>query len=282
MMSALRRWSPEAWVLGGFFLFTVMALAGYATFALHPDMLARFPGAREMYASAYRLFSQGQIWISAAVLFFVVARKVGARFLPGLAAVYAISLLSELSGTHYGLPFGGYSYTHLLGYKILDHVPLVIPLSWFLMALPSWALAVRVFPEADHTSQRIFLASLLLTAWDLALDPAMSFLTPFWVWQDTGPYYGMPWLNLFGWYVTGIALMVALAALKTDRWVVDVDPRHMAAFYALNLLMPLGMCVAAGLGWAVLATLVTLAVTAALVARRVAAARPNPAPALGV
>ena len=54
---------------------------------------------------------------------------------------------------------------------------------------------------------------LLLLAWDLALDPAMSYATRYWIWGDEGPYYGMPWLNLFGWYVTGVVLMAVLSLL---------------------------------------------------------------------
>jgi uncharacterized membrane protein len=48
------------------------------------------------------------------------------------------------------------------------------------------------------------LASFVLLSWDLSLDPAMSYATRYWIWGSTGAYYGMPWLNLFGWYVTGI------------------------------------------------------------------------------
>ena len=44
------------------------------------------------------------------------------------AALYAISLTSELLGTGTGLPFGEYSYTPLLGIKWFGLVPVVIPL----------------------------------------------------------------------------------------------------------------------------------------------------------
>jgi hypothetical protein len=66
--------------------------------------------------------------------------------------------------------------------------------------------------------------SLILLAWDLALDPAMSYATRYWVWGETGPYYGMPWLNLFGWYVTGLALMGVLDVVPRGRWTARIDP----------------------------------------------------------
>jgi uncharacterized membrane protein len=101
---------------------------------------------------------------------------------------------------------------------------------------------------------RIAVASLILLAWDLALDPAMSYATRYWLWGESGPYYGMPWLNLFGWYVTGLVLMGVLSWLRAEEWTSRIPPRWWAGFYGANLLMPLGMCVAAGLWLAVGAT----------------------------
>ena len=43
-----------------------------------------------------------------------------------LAAIYVVSLTSELLGTTFGIPFGPYSYTTLLGPKWFDRVPLLI------------------------------------------------------------------------------------------------------------------------------------------------------------
>jgi hypothetical protein len=64
----------------------------------------------------------------------------------------------------------------------------------------------------------------------------------------------MPWLNLFGWYVTGIALMAALVALGAHRWIRELPVGWLAGFYLVNLLLPMGMNVAAGLWGAVAAT----------------------------
>jgi len=102
---------------------------------------------------------------------------------------------------------------------------------------------------------RAGLGAMWLVAWDLALDPAMSFLTPYWSWEATGPYYGMPWLNLLGWYGTGVIIMIALEITERRvRWSA-LDVRWMAAYYAVMLLMPLGMLAAAGAWGAVLTTL---------------------------
>jgi putative membrane protein len=188
----------------------------------------------------------------------------GRRWLGAFALLYALSLGSELAGTTAGVPFGPYAYTGALGPKWLGHVPLLIPLSWFFMAVPSYALARRILPASHGALRRVLLASFVLASWDLALDPAMSHATAYWVWAAPGPYYGMPLLNLFGWYVTGLALAGALAALGADAWIARLPARWLAGFYAANLLLPLGMILARGLWPAALATVAALALAVPL------------------
>lgn len=248
--------------------FTVVALIGFGVFGLRPDRLAALPAwLSGFYGVAFRFFAQGQVWLAGAVLGFYLTSRVGWRWVPALVVLYGLSLTSELLGTGLGIPFGAYSYSELLGARWLGRVPWVIPLSWFLMALPSYALAKLAHPRS--VVARVGLASIILLSWDLALDPAMAWATRYWIWEDTGPYYGMPWLNLLGWYLTGVVLMSALAVLRADAWIDDLSPRWLGAYYGVNLLLPLGMCAVAGLGAAVMATVAALAVAGAWIRLRV-------------
>ena len=255
------------WVL---FTFTLMAVAGFAIFGLRPDRLSLLPAwVAGLYGFAFRFFAQGHVWLAGLVLGLYLTGRAGLRWVPALGVLYAISLSSELLGTGAGVPFGEYAYGELLGPRWFGQVPWVIPLSWFLMSVPAYALARLAHPEGMVA--RIALASVLLLAWDLALDPAMSHATRYWVWEGTGPYYGMPWLNLFGWYVTGVLLMSGLAALRADEWIAGLSVRWLAAFMAVNVLLPLGMCAAAGLGGALVATLAAYAVAGSWVWWRIGA-----------
>ena len=277
---------PERLALAVFWGFTAVAVSGYATFGLHPELLARVPNAMDTYSVAFTFFPRAHVLLGFAVLALALARHAGLRWIPAFLAVYAISLGSELAGTTVGLPFGPYSYTDGLGIKWFDHVPVLIPLSWFFMALPSYLLARRALRDAVRGTSRgrllgIFVGSLVLLAWDLALDPAMSWITKYWVWGNEGPYYGMPFLNLFGWYVTGLALMGALSALGADEWGATLPSGWLLGYYLANLALPLGMIVAAGLWLGVLVTLVGAALAFGL-PRLVAPERLNArAPAAG-
>lgn len=268
------RWSRAGlWALCAFTAFTLL---GYASFGLHPNLLMRVPQVAGLYGIAFRFFAVSHVLIAGAVLVLFLSLHAGTRWLPAFATLYAISLSSELLGTSLGIPFGEYSYTPLLGVKWFGLVPLVIPLSWFFMALPSYALALRALPEPGMTARRVLLASLILVSWDLALDPAMSHATRYWEWGETGPYYGMPLLNLLGWYVTGLLLMGALAALRSEGWIRALPHRWLGGFYLANLALPLGMSLAAGLWGAVAGTVLALVASygaARLLAGRSPAAR---------
>jgi 15-cis-phytoene synthase len=240
-------------------VFTFVAIVGYGTFGLNPQWLANFPDLASFYAISFTFFAQGHVLLCGAILFAYLIHKAGFQWLAAFAAVYALSLGSELAGTGTGLPFGHYEYTPLLGAMWFDAVPWLIPLSWFAMAVPSFAIAAIAF-DRSRPIARVASATFLLVMWDLALDPAMSYLTPYWVWEQPGAFYGMPMINLFGWTITGLVIMWIMHAMRADAWLNNMSPAWMTTYYALTLLMPLGMIVVAGLWIAVAVTLLAVGV----------------------
>ena len=252
---------PEVWALIVLFAFTAVALAGYAVFGLRPENLPSVPWATEFYTVSFPFFARVHILVTGVALGVALSRYAGARWIPAMIAIYAVSFLAEHVGTGYGIPFSGYRYTGLLGPKLAGRVPFLIPLSWFLMAAPAFVLARSTFSGHRRTLPRVLLASVLLVVWDLALDPAMSFLTPYWLWEQSGPFYGMPWVNLLGWLITALVIMAVLEGLERvgRGWSGDLPVRWAAFYYGGVLLMPLGMVTVAGLWWSTLATIGSLA-----------------------
>ena len=259
--------------LAALYIFTLAAVLGYGVFALHPERLPATDFARSFFASSFALSARVHILLSTLVLALAFFRRAGARWLVALLTVFVLSFLAEHTGTGTGFPFSGYRYTSLLGPRIGERVPWLIPASWFLMAAPSWILARRTFPT--RLVPRVLFASYLLMLWDVALDPAMSHLVTYWIWETPGPYYGMPWLNFAGWYGTGLVLMAALEFL--DRrldWAGDVPVRWALLYHVAIVLMPLGMLLAAGAWGAVAATIAGAAL--ALVVHLLASSRGAP------
>ncbi len=170
------------------------------------------------------------------------------RLLQFMIPALGLSLGSELLGTSTGFPFGAYSYTELLGVKIASLVPIVIPMSWFYMGLISYLLARAAFkdvPGLVGTVGSLFLGAGMLTAWDLALDPAMTLAygPMFWEWHQTGPFFGMPLQNFAGWFATGLLYMSVARVLWRRDIVISREQLSLPlVIYTANIAFACAMC----------------------------------------
>ncbi len=182
-----------------------------------------------------------------------------------------VGLTAELLGTRAGVPFGAYRYTSFLDPKLFGEVPVLIPLSWFGVSIISYDLAGRL---GLGRIGRIGAAALILTLWDVALDPAMSRGFPVWRWEVDGPYYGMPLVNWAGWLVTGVVISAGYAALGFDRFA--RPSRWAEPVWIINGIFPVGVCAIQGLGVAALVGALAITLPVLAIRRRQPVAVPAP------
>lgn len=132
-----------------------------------------------------------------------------------VALVAVVTFMAEYIGSTTGFPFGSYRYTASLQPQ-LNGVPVVIPLAWFMMLVPAWAVASILSSQPIFRPVRYFMfvifSAAAIAAWDLFLDPQMVGWG-FWEWQAVQAgqaghagydYFGIPWTNYAGWFLTGI------------------------------------------------------------------------------
>jgi len=121
------------------------------------------------------------------------------------------------------LVFGAYHYTDYLGPK-LGNVPYLIPLAWFMMIYPSLRDRGTWWLEGHATGTRagvwrlVRLAAVsaaVMTAWDLVVDPILSGPSArAWIWENGGPYFGIPIQNFLGWLLTDFTVYLAYRAVE--------------------------------------------------------------------
>jgi uncharacterized membrane protein len=115
-----------------------------------------------------------------------------------------------------GFPFGHYHFTDVMGPKLFG-IPVLLALAYWGIGYAAWTVALLILRYDDRRLQgtRVLalplLASVTMTAWDLAMDPAWSMLDHAWIWHDGGPYFGVPISNFFGWFLTAFAYYLAFA-----------------------------------------------------------------------
>jgi uncharacterized membrane protein len=154
------------------------------------------------------------IWSVVAFFAFSTLHALASHTFRAAAAVVAVCVgggfLAEAIGSRTGIPFGNYDYTATLGWRVLG-VPVVVPLAWAMMGWPSLLAARRLFGSGVRVA--VF-GALILTAWDLMLDPQMVG-AGHWIWRATpGPWLnGIPLVNSLGWFVVATVMIAALDRL---------------------------------------------------------------------
>jgi putative membrane protein len=205
--------------------------------------LPSIPGGLKVLTAILAVFSLTHAWYS-----------IGGRLtLAFFALSSAISWAYEQAGISTGLVFGAYHYTDYLGSRLGD-VPVLIPLAWFMMIYPSYVIANLLVerrplgtPGGVGRLVRLAAASaVVMTAWDLVVDPILSGPSvKAWIWETGGPYFGIPLHNYAGWLLTTFTVYLAYRALER-RWTRDeLAAEGGAASYPGGATLPLGPAAAA-------------------------------------
>ena len=272
--------------LVGHVLLLVLSGVAFATFLAPPSPAwLTTPANQRVAALMFAFGGQTTVVLGAIAGICHAASRLGWRRALALFAVaFTISLCAELAGTATGYPFGPYSYTTQLGYLIGGRVPFNIPTSWFFMLYASLAICGRLLNAGDSNANRwrwAVVAALVLTAWDVSMDPAMV-ATTHWLWHLPASdgslmqriflsnlFYGMPLTNWLGWLAIGCVVARAmLAIVPPSAWAAHVSPSRLPlVLYAVNGLFPILICAGRGMWWAVLLGTVTMALPLALALR---------------
>jgi putative membrane protein len=275
-----------AWAFTALHAFALaVGLFGILIAIPHPQLWARDANAATFYAFAIGRTGGTAMFLGALAMLAYGFSAIGMRrTLLFFCAATVLSAAAELAGTKTGWPFGGYEYTEFLGPKLLGRVPVAVPLSWFYMGFASFVLADAIAARRrsrHRTLWSILLGAWLLTAWDLVLDPSMAApqmqYIHFWIWHETGPYFGMPLRNLAGWFATGL-LFIAVGRFAWNERAAPLAPALLPfAVYAVNVGWSMVLSTAAGMWPTALAAIVLSLAPAALALVPGKRDRPGPA-----
>lgn len=275
-------------------LFSLFSAFAFATFLKppFPDWLATPVNQRAM-AIGFTYGGQTTVLLGAMAGLAFLMDAVGKRIaIAAFLASFTLSLASELAGTRTGFPFGSYQYTDQLGIKIAGLVPFNIPTSWFYMLVASLVITSRISNAKDTNTAKwkwAVIAALILTAWDVSMDPAMV-RTNHWMWLTgnhtegsalvqffTQPvFYGMPLSNWLGWLLTGVVVArVMLAIIPPSMWRSKTQNSSLPIFlYAINGVLPITICFTHDMVWAGLLGSIAMILPIALAAARNSSSRP--------
>jgi putative membrane protein len=133
-----------------------------------------------------------------------------------------VGTLFESVSLRTGFPFGHYWFTNLMGPKVFN-LPILLALAYVGMGYLSWTLGLMILEGQNESlsGRNVFLlplvASFVMTAWDLSMDPVWADIDHAWVWRDGGSYYGVPVSNFVGWILTTYVFYQLFALYVRNR-----------------------------------------------------------------
>ena len=89
----------ETVLLAVVYVVSILSLAGFATFGVHPELLARAEVSPATYGRILVWAPRAQILVACAALVTFLVTRAGGRWVPAFAVVYVLSLGAELAGT---------------------------------------------------------------------------------------------------------------------------------------------------------------------------------------
>lgn len=202
----------------------------------------------ELLAPWIRLPDMGNVGFTAIFVLFALLHCAATEGWARTGIFFAVSAVVSYSleeiGVRSGLVFGKYHYSDLLGAK-LGHVPVLIPLAWFMMIYPSWRVAQAMLTGVDTrtlpgVTALAAVAACVMTGWDMVMDPGMA-AEGNWVWENGGAYFGVPRHNYLGWWITtflvywivGWVWRGSASRIVSTRWF-HALPVVVYAFFALR------------------------------------------------
>jgi uncharacterized membrane protein len=190
--------------------------------------LAAGLGGAALLALLLRGWNAGtQLLVASSVLMFMACLASAVRVLGLRPAMYLVLIalpigwFAEEMGANYGWFFGSYHYTPVLGPQ-LGSVPVVIPLMWFALSYIGYVMAnliVWQVPADGATSIRrsivmACLAALIVTAYDLGVDPYMVYKLKAWIMtKDDGGWFGETLQGFAGWMLVAFCIVLLFRLL---------------------------------------------------------------------
>jgi putative membrane protein len=135
---------------------------------------------------------------------------------------FIIGNISENLSISTGFPFGFYTHTPAMGPKLFL-VPVVIGPFYFAVCYIVWTLTEMILGKPapsrplDYIIGSPIVAALIVTGFDMCVDPIGATIQRHWIYANGGGYFGVPMSNYVGWFINAWAIFECFALFLAKR-----------------------------------------------------------------
>ena len=230
-------------VLTTFLVLNIFVLIDAANALFHIDLVKEFAcKGRFGFFEAQTLVML--LLLNIFVIWNSVLTKGWTRSLAAISLTMIVAFFAEVLGVTYGMIFGRYYYTEVLGFQVL-RVPLLVALAWEPILYASFCLIEFLIPSEKEVSGPIWerlvpyilmatIGGIATTAWDLMLDP-FAVDRGWWVWIDGGSYApylknGVPVSNFFGWFKVAFVCQLIYRYFMVETGIQPKKTLHLSVY----------------------------------------------------
>ena len=144
-----------------------------------------------------------------------------------LGIAMAVGFLMEILGITRGWIFGRYHYAESAGPRFFGILPVFAPLLWSLLAyMAYWMTDLIIGGSKEEVLYKILFTvtgALLVLLVDIVAEP-IAVDEGRWHWEKKGRYYGIPFSNFIGWFVTAWVIFTLQFLLVEARPDTAISP----------------------------------------------------------
>ncbi|EGA88820.1 hypothetical protein GPDM_13241 [Planococcus donghaensis MPA1U2] len=151
--------------------------------------------------------------------------------------IFFSTFIVEWAGSDSGFLFGSYDYTERFAPNIFG-VPIAIGFAWLMVMATTHVVARWAVPTGGFLYAVVGAIGAVII--DLIIDPVAYQVKQYWIWEDTGLYYDIPWTNFFGWFVVAFVLHIAIDLLMKKKSLIitaEQPEKRMVLLYVLMIAM---------------------------------------------
>lgn len=173
--------------------------------------------------------------------------------------IFFSTFIVEWAGADSGFLFGSYDYTDRFAPNLFG-VPIAIGFAWLMVMATTHVVARWIVPAGGLLYAAVGGIGAVII--DLIIDPVAFQIKQYWIWEDTGLYYEIPWTNFFGWFVVAFILHLIIDLLMKKKSMIiaaELPEKRMVLLYVLMIAMFIMLGTIGGLWLAAFLTAVSTA-----------------------
>lgn len=113
-------------------------------------------------------------------------------------------------------------------------MPVAIGFAWVMVI--ATGLSIIRYLKVNQPIIRAFIGGVTALLMDIVLDPVAYKIKKYWIWEEGGRYYDIPWTNFFGWFLIAFCIHFFLSFVKETKAINLFDKKMLLVYIGIVIM----------------------------------------------